>query len=80
MQSTLVLVVKIGLLVVLWLFIWVAVRAMNRDVGRAATAGAVPVGGGCAAGGRPVTRRRARRTARCRPGGPIAPRASILGA
>lgn len=46
MQSTLVLVVKIGLLVVLWLFIWVAVRAMNRDVGRAATSGAVPVGGG----------------------------------
>lgn len=49
MQSTLVLVVKIGLLVVLWLFIWVAVRAMNRDVGRAATAGAVPIGGGKAA-------------------------------
>ncbi|WP_312899816.1 FHA domain-containing protein FhaB/FipA [Corynebacterium variabile] len=49
MQSTLVLVVKIGLLVVIWLFIWVAVRAMNRDVGRAATSGAVPVGGGKAA-------------------------------
>ncbi|WP_297008109.1 FHA domain-containing protein [uncultured Corynebacterium sp.] len=46
MQSTLVLVVKIGLLVVLWLFIWVTVRAMNRDVGRAATSGAVPVSGG----------------------------------
>ncbi|AGP29722.1 FHA domain-containing protein FhaB/FipA [Corynebacterium terpenotabidum] len=46
MQSTLVLVVKIGLLVVLWLFIWVTIRALNRDVGRASTAGAVPVGAG----------------------------------
>lgn len=44
MQSTLVLLVKVGLLVVLWLFIWVTIRALNRDVGRAATSGAVPVG------------------------------------
>lgn len=45
MQSTLVLLVKVGLLVVLWLFIWVTVRAMNRDVARA-TSGAAPVGPG----------------------------------
>ncbi|AWT24926.1 FHA domain-containing protein FhaB/FipA [Corynebacterium provencense] len=45
MQSTLVLLVKVVLLVVLWLFIWVTVRAMNRDVARA-TSGAAPVGPG----------------------------------
>lgn len=48
MQSTLVLVVKIGLLVVLWLFIWVTIRSLNRDVGRAATSGTVSAGAGAA--------------------------------
>lgn len=43
MQSTLVLLVKVGLLVVLWLFIWVTVRAMNRDVARATTSAPAPV-------------------------------------
>ncbi|MEY8566495.1 FHA domain-containing protein [Corynebacterium sp.] len=46
MQTTLVLLAKIALLVVLWLFVWVAVRAMRKDVNAmAATAGAAPASG-----------------------------------
>lgn len=46
MQTTLVLLAKIALLIVLWLFIWVAVRAMRKDVNTmAATAGAAPASG-----------------------------------
>ncbi|WP_420098164.1 FHA domain-containing protein FhaB/FipA [Corynebacterium sp.] len=46
MQTTLVLLAKIALLVVLWLFVWVAVRAMRKDVNAmAATAGAAPAAG-----------------------------------
>lgn len=45
MQTTLVLLAKIALLIVLWLFVWVAVRAMRKDVNTvAATAGAAPAG------------------------------------
>lgn len=31
MQTTLLLLVKIGLLVLLWFFIWMAIRAMRKD-------------------------------------------------
>lgn len=57
MQTTLVLLAKIALLVVLWLFVWVAVRAMRKDVNAmAATAGAAPASGpstGAATGPKP---------------------------
>ncbi|MGO1950958.1 MAG: FHA domain-containing protein FhaB/FipA [Mycobacteriaceae bacterium] len=48
MQTTLVLVAKIALLVVLWLFIWITVRAMRKEVSTAAMAG--PAGPGAAVG------------------------------
>lgn len=58
MQTTLVLLAKIALLVVLWLFIWVAVRTMRKDVNTmAATAGAAPAAGpstGAPAGAAPA--------------------------
>jgi hypothetical protein len=51
MQSSMVLLAKIGLLVVLWLFIWVAIRALNRDVSRASSAGTGPAGAAVVAAG-----------------------------
>lgn len=47
MQTTLLLVVKIGLLVLLWFFIWMTLRALRKDVSRAAApsqAQGVPMG------------------------------------
>lgn len=59
MQTTLVLLAKIALLVVLWLFIWFALRTMRRDVtataGGGAAVGTVSTAGltaGATSGGR----------------------------
>lgn len=45
MQSTLMLVVKIGLLLLLWFFVWMTIRALRRDADRASgLSGAAPLG------------------------------------
>ncbi|RAV32286.1 FHA domain-containing protein FhaB/FipA [Corynebacterium heidelbergense] len=54
MQTTLLLVAKVGLLVVLWFFIWMAIRGLNKDARRAsagmASAGMSPYASGAALG------------------------------
>ena len=43
MQTTLLLLVKIGLLLLLWFFIWMTVRSLKKDADR--TSGLAPAGG-----------------------------------
>ena len=45
MHTTLLLVVKIGLLVLLWFFIWMTLRALRKDLNYAANPGAAAGGG-----------------------------------
>src|SRR5699024_4907514 len=44
-HTTLLLVVKIGLLVLLWFFIWMTLRALRKDLNYAASPGAAAAGG-----------------------------------